>query len=394
MQQTMKILVIGGGIAGLTAASRLATARHEVTLLEREPGLRTEGYMIDFFGPGIDVAERMGLLAALAAVHYPVSELVFVDGRSRVRAAIDYPRVRRSVFHDRHFNFMRGDLERVLFEHLSPHVERRFGASPETIVLDGDVVHVEDTAGRRERYDLVVGADGVRSTTRRLAMSRESVVMRYLGCHTAAFILTGVPEELQRDALVTLAEKDIDVGAYPIRGGRTATFFLDRAARPLEDRSEAACREELEGAFRGRGWIIDQLLDAFPGDGDVYFDDVVQVEAERWSRGRVVLIGDACGAVSLVAGQGASMAMTAGYVLAEEIADGRGDVEQALARYEARIRPPVEARQQRARRNVRWFLPRSHLRAVLRDRVTDWLMRSPLAPMLGRRLGGTSIDLR
>jgi 2-polyprenyl-6-methoxyphenol hydroxylase-like FAD-dependent oxidoreductase len=224
-------------------------------------------------------------------------------------------------------------------------------------------------------------------------MSRELVAERYLGCHTAAFILSGVPAELERDALVTLAETDIDVGAYPIRGGRTATFFLHRAARPIEDRADEACRGELERVFRGRGWIIDQLLDAFPGEGDVYFDDVVQIEAERWSRGRVVFIGDACGAVSLVAGQGASMAMTAGYVLAEEIGDGVGDVEQALARYEARIRPPVEARQRRARRNVNWFLPKSHLRAVLRDRMTDWFMRSPLAPVLGRRLGGTSIEL-
>ena len=389
----MRVLVIGGGIAGLTAATRLSVTGHDVCLMEREKKLRTEGYMIDFFGPGFDVAERMGLLPALEQAHYPVGHLLFINEKAEPRADVDYPRIRKTVFHDRHFNFMRGDLERVLFEQLPREVEVRFGAEPRSITQDGDQVTVEDGGGRRDRYDLVVGADGAHSGTRELVMRADEVSERYLGCHTAAYILPGVPPQLPPDALVTLAETDIDVGAYPIRGGRTATFFLHRVSERIGDHAPEACRRELDAAFRGRGWIIDRLLDAFPEDGPVYYDDVTQIEAARWARGRVVLVGDACGAVSLVAGQGASMAMAGAYVLAEELSSSEGDLPAALARYEERIRPPVESRQRRARRNLGWFLPRSHVRALLRDWATDWFMKSPFTSLLSRRLGADSIDL-
>jgi 2-polyprenyl-6-methoxyphenol hydroxylase-like FAD-dependent oxidoreductase len=389
----MKILVIGAGIAGLTVAARLSGRGRRVVVLEREGAVRTEGYMIDFFGPGFDVAERMGLLPALARAHYPVTRLVFVDGRSRPRAVIDYPRIRRSVFRDRHFNFMRGDLERVLHDMLPPAVELRFGTTARAIDLEADGAAVATSDGRRERYDVVVAADGARSATRELVMPPAAIRHRYLGCHTAAAILPSVPPQLDRDALVTMADADVSVAAYPIRGGRTAAFFLYRAPRPVDDRSAATCRRELEASFRGRGWITDQLLDALSGQDAAYFDDVTQVELASWSRGRVVFIGDACGAVSLVAGQGASMAMGGAYVLAEELVHGQGSIDQALACYEARLRPPVESRQKRARRNVSWFLPRSHLGAVLRDRATDLFLRSPLAPVLGRRLGAASLEL-
>jgi 2-polyprenyl-6-methoxyphenol hydroxylase-like FAD-dependent oxidoreductase len=133
--------------------------------------------------------------------------------------------------------------------------------------------------------------------------------------------------------------------------------------------------------------VLDELLDAFPRDGNVYFDDVLQLEAKRWSVGRVVLVGDAAGCVSLLAGQGASLAMYGAYVLAHELAREPGNVPGALERYEARVRPIVSERQRAASRNVSWFLPRTRVGKMLRDRITQTATTPPIAWMLSRRIG-------
>ena len=356
--------------------------------MERESELPSEGYMIDFLGPGFDAAERMGLLPALQEVHYPIGRLVFVDAKGRVGADLSYARIRRTVFRDRHMNFMRGDLAGVLYRNLRDRASVRFGASPIAIDPEGSTTTVKASRGGAQSYDLVVGADGVHSRIRDLAFLSSEAVTVPLGCHTAAYIADGKLAELPADAFVSMSAPGISAAAYPIRGGRTATFFLHDAAERLIDRSPEACRRELEACYRGRGWVLDQLLDRFPRDGNVYFDDVVQIDAARWSEGRVVLLGDAAGCVSLLAGQGASLAVYGGYVLAQELARSGNDVEGALRRYEARVRPLVAERQKAGRRTKSWFLPRTWLGRWLRDGVTEVAVRSPLAPVIGRYMGG------
>lgn len=390
-----RILVVGAGIAGLTAALRLAHSRHEVVIVERNAKLRTEGYMLDFFGPGYDVAERLNLLDDLGRAHYPIPHLVYVDEHSHITSIVWYAEIRERVFKNRHFNFMRGDLERVLFGALkSAGVEVRFDTSPARIEQDGDAAFVTfEGAASSERFDLVIGADGVRSKVRDLAFGEDAAKFVHLGCHTAAYVTDGRPGDIAPDAFETLTTAHMTAVAYPIRGGRTAAFFVHENAARLEDRSPEACRRELDRTYRGRGWIFDELLDVFPQGDDVYFDDVMQVEVDHWSRGRVALIGDACGAVSLIAGQGASMAMAMAYVLADQLARPDVDIPTALQHYESRVRPPVEARQRSARRNASWFLPKSAFGARVRDHLIRAAVKSPFARLIGRSLGAKSVPL-
>ncbi|HVU52210.1 MAG TPA: FAD-dependent monooxygenase [Polyangia bacterium] len=172
-----------------------------------------------------------------------------------------------------------------------------------------------------------------------------------------------------------------------------ATFFVHRAAGWLGDRSPAACRRELEATYRGRGWILDELIDAMPEDGSCYYDDVAQIETLRWSDGRVALVGDAAGCVSLLAGPGASLAMFGAYVLARELERRPGDVSKALDAYEARVRPLVERAQRAASRSVSWFLPRTRWGARVRDQITRTAVTPPVAWLLGRLLGGARVAL-
>lgn len=389
----MRILVVGAGIAGTTAALQFHRAGFEVTLMERSRELRSAGYMIDFLGPGFDVAERMGLLSALAEIHRPFGHLQFVDEAGKARVDLSYKRLRRQMFRGRHFNFLRGDLERVLFDAVDGKVRVKFGCSPVDLDPTGTMVKVRTNTGDYEAYDLVVGADGFHSRIRTLAFLAGESSTVYLGGHTAAYVIPHSIKGLSADAFVSLSGGGFTASAYPLADDRVATFFVHRAPGWLEDRSPAACRRELESVYRGRGWILDDLLDAFPTDGDVYFDDVAQVQTLRWSDARVALVGDAAGCVSLLAGQGASLAMFGAYVLAHELERRPTDVAGALNAYEARVRPFVESRQRAAERNASWFLPRTRLGALFRDQLTRTAAAPPVAWLLGRILGGNRVAL-
>ena len=86
---------------------------HDVLVIEEADRLRDDGYMIDFFGPGYYVAEQMGMLGELESIHYPVERLVFQREDGSEKFSLPYAVLRRTLFDDRHFNFMRGELERL-----------------------------------------------------------------------------------------------------------------------------------------------------------------------------------------------------------------------------------------------------------------------------------------
>jgi 2-polyprenyl-6-methoxyphenol hydroxylase-like FAD-dependent oxidoreductase len=389
----MRVLVVGAGIAGMTVALELHRAGHEVVIMEREEQLRAAGYMIDFFGPGYDVAERLGLLPALGKIHRPIARLVFVDEHDRTRADLPYARLRRDIFRDRHFNFMRGDLERALFQVIAGRVRVWFGVSPVSLDPRGKTVTVKTSRGMSETFDLVVGADGFHSRVRDLAFLAGESSTIHLGGHAAAYVIDRPLSGLPTDAFVSMAAPGFMASAFPIREDRTATFFVHRAPSWLEDRSASACRRELEATYRGRGRMLDEILDAFPDGESVYFDDVAQIDALRWSEGRVVLVGDAAGCVSLIAGHGASLAMFGAYVLAQELTHQSSDIARALDRYEGRVRPLVTARQKSASRTVSWCLPRTRLGALLRDQVTRTAAKPPIAWLVGRFLAAERASL-
>ncbi len=349
----MKVAICGAGITGLALAHRLAARDVEVVVLERAAGPRDQGYMIDFFGPGFDAVEEMGLLPEVEDVAYRVDEASLLDERGRRRAAIDYVRFGRSL-RGRVCSIMRPDLERVLRRALPSTVDVRFGSGVTEVEDLGDRVRVTSTDGEVLEADLLVGADGIHSTVRRLVFGAEERFLRYLGFHTAAFVFED--EEIRERVGERFCLTDtigMQMGFYGLRDGKLAAFAVHRTPDPA---LPGDARGTLRTTYGSLGWAVPKALVLCPPAEEVYYDQVAQIEMPSWSRGRVVLVGDACYAVSLLAGQGASLGIAGAFVLAEQLTQAHS-IEDAFAKYEELVRPVVTEKQQVARRGARWFLP-------------------------------------
>ncbi|WP_030512259.1 FAD-dependent monooxygenase [Microbispora rosea] len=364
----MKAIVCGAGIAGTALAWHLERAGWDVEMVERVPAFRESGYMIDFYGPGLEAAGRMGLRPRLEEVRHPVHEIGYVDGSGRQTSRLAVKAGFAEVV-----SLLRGDLARVLAEQVRAPV--RYGTTVAAVTQDDGGVQVELTDGTRHEADLLVGADGVHSRVRELVFGPEERFVRYLGHHVAAYVVED--EDLSRRVGARyrmLTVPHLMAGAYAVGGNRLALLFLRHEPDPAVPADPAASLREHFGQL---GWILPEVLGGCPQPPELYYDQVTQVEAPSWSSGRVVLLGDACQAVSLFAGHGASLAVAAAWVLAGELrAASSGDLSPALDRYAARMQPVVADVQSFGRRFLPWMAPPSRLRITARD----WLLRLASLP--------------
>ncbi|MCP3804931.1 FAD-dependent monooxygenase [Allokutzneria sp. A3M-2-11 16] len=365
----MRVVICGAGIAGLALAVRLSTSGDDVVVLERAPGPRAQGYMIDFFGSGYAAAERMGLLPRLHELGYRVPRASYVDEDGRVRASLGFRRFAKAV-NGGLVSIMRPDLELALREAFQ--AELRFGTTITSVDNRADGVTVELSDGTTMEADLLVGADGIHSSVREMIFGEEREFLRYLGFHTAAYTFDDAEVRAAVEGGFCLTDTvDRQMGLYALRDGRVAVFTVHRTADPTRPENPTAAVRQAYGSM---GWLVPRALAKAPEE--IYYDQVAQIEIPRWSEGRVVLIGDACHAVSLLAGQGASLGLAGGSLLADEL-HARPTIAEALAGYERRWRPVVEEKQRVARSGTRWFLPDSRPRLWAR-RVALKLARLPL----------------
>jgi 2-polyprenyl-6-methoxyphenol hydroxylase-like FAD-dependent oxidoreductase len=383
-----KVLISGAGIAGLTLAILLKQQGHEPLVVEHDRKLRSEGYMMDFFGSGFDVAERMGLVPELKAIHYPIDFFQFVDATGNVYASVPVARIFRAL-HGKYLYLRRSDLERILFDRAQQvGVEVLFGCQVAGLADKGTEVRVRLDDGSEDDFALVFGADGLHSEIRRLVFGKDDQFEKFLGGYVAAFHLDHHPFELDR-ALKLYEETNRVAGFYPLDESRMAATYVFRrgeARVPPGDRL-AFVRD----AYAGSGWIAGELLDSYQDKEPLYFDALTQIVMPTWSKGRVALIGDACGCLTLIAGQGSHMAMAEAFVLARELARHEGNHAQAFAAYEAMLKPEVAKRQNDAASFMRYFVPSRRSRPWLRRLIIKLMFNPFVLPFVFRWFGAESV---
>lgn len=377
----MKAIVCGAGISGLTLARCLAADGWQVTVIERALGLRDQGYMIDFFGSGFDVADRLGLLQGMRRIAYTIREVDFVDGLGRRQAVVSYDAFRK-MLEGKLLSLMRGDLERVLFESLPDTVRILYGCTVETIENGKDRVRVILHDGTLLDADLLAGADGIHSTVREQVFGPEKTFLRDLGLRVGIYIFKDEHVRAMLGGsfpLLTVPKRT--VGLFAGRDGRIMAFFVHAGQESVSATDPAAV---LQTRFGDLDWLVPATL-SHVHEQPVYYDAVAQVEMPAWQKDRVVLLGDACAAVSLLAGQGASLGMAMAYVLAEELRKA-GDVCAGLIAYERRLKRPLAAKQKSGRNAASSLVPLTDGQLRMRNFVLGLAQVPLLSGLLNRLL--------
>jgi 2-polyprenyl-6-methoxyphenol hydroxylase-like FAD-dependent oxidoreductase len=371
-------LISGAGIGGLTLAYWLRRYGFEPTIIEHAPALRRGGYMIDFFGLGYDVAEKMNLRSKLNEHDLRIREITFVNQKNRRVGGIDAESI-RELLDNRACNILRSSLSRIIYETVKDDVEIIFGNTIESIKQSEGSVQVALARGSSRTFDYLVGADGLHSNVRALVFGDESEFERYYGYYTSSFT---IDNDLGRDVVfASYTAPGKQVGIYPVSDNRLATLFLfaQKGRLSYDRRDTKAQIGILRNVFSSVGWLCPQLLDRIGMAPDFYFDPVSQIRMEHWSKGRVTLVGDECYCPSLLSGQGSALAMSGSYVLAGELKAAGGDGKIAFERYENLMKPFVDDKQELAKTFAGSFLPKSNLGIWARNQFTRLMAVRPIS---------------
>jgi 2-polyprenyl-6-methoxyphenol hydroxylase-like FAD-dependent oxidoreductase len=388
--ENRSVLISGGGIAGLTLGILLREDGWDPLVIEKDPGLRTEGYMMDFFGTGWDVAERMGLVDEIRKVHYPVDKLEYIDREGRQRIPpVPIERIRKAL-DEKYTPIRRPDLERILFNRaVASGVAIRFGTTIRSLTENASGVEVTFQDGTTGNYRLVFGADGVHSRVRELVFGPEPGFERFLGYYVAAIHVpdTGIPV---RRSLQIYEEPGRVVWMYPLDDRNIDAIYIfghESVGHLHHEERLPFVRKQ----YRGAGWIAEQLLSRYHTTEPVYFDSATQIIMPRWCNGRVALLGDACGCLTLIAGQGSHMAMCGAYVLVRELNRYNGDHEAAFRSYEQFLHPVIDRKQNEAVRTAKTFVPSSTGQMLFRYLLMRMIFSNLFIRRFFARMGAKSV---
>lgn len=345
------VLIAGASIAGPNLAFWLHRYGWDTTIIERAPEFRDGGQNVDVRGVGRQVLRRAGLEQAVRDATTGERGTRFIDDEGRTVA--EFPVVASETDGaTAEVEVLRGDLARIFVDATADTTEYLWGDRITGLADDGDGVDVTFEHGADRRFDLVVAADGIGSTTRALVFGDE-VRIRSLGLDMT---------------YLTVPRTDDDVDWwrwYSGVGGRSVTLRPDRhgttravltevtgqrsttaatAGRGADRRSLEEQIDHLRTAFADTGWEAPRVLDALETADDAYYESIGQVIAPRWSIGRVALAGDAAWCASPVSGMGTTLALVGPFVLAGELA-AHVDHRDGMRGYERVFRPFAEKAQ-------------------------------------------------
>ncbi len=383
VQRPLSVLIAGAGIAGPALAYWLNRRGHRPVLVERLDRRLVGGHAVDVRGTALEVVDRMGVGDAVRNARTRILTLSAVrpDGRRTYDVAL---RPLHEARGDREIEIMRDDLVGILLDAVTDDVEQVFGDAIRAVTQGETSVGVEFDHGPTREFDLVVGTDGQHSALRELAFGPENDYIRHLGAYLCIYTIDNLLN--LSDQAVLYNEPGRGAAAFTARGNaRAKVVLMFRSGRIGIDYADRRGQQDLlRRRFAGMGWETPRLLAALDGAHDFYFDEMAQVRMPRWSSGRIALLGDAAFGPSPMSGQGTSLALIGGYLLAHQL-DLAPNPSTAFDRWENAFRANVEQNQRLAGDGFGVLLPGSRLGIAVRNQTMRAL---PAMARFGLGFGG------
>ncbi|PPJ51834.1 hypothetical protein CBER1_09769 [Cercospora berteroae] len=341
----INVLIIGGGIAGPVAAFWLAKAGHNVTIIERAPGLLKAGQGIDIEGPAREIVGKMGLLEQMKARATNEGGFAFADDDGKPIAAIAGGLTQE-------IEIMRGDMCEVLcnaadqFENVSFRYKTKITELQQT----DNQVEVFFDDGAQCMYDAVIGADGMRSRIRDLAFDEKTKANAFRARdHYCAYFSIPAEESDRPNSRWQHATRGRSILLRPHTDTVSSAYLMQM---DKSDELAAACRapkdlqkKAMAKTFEGVGGLAPRLVKGMLESENFYYDSISQIKLDKWSEGRVALVGDAAYAPSAISGQGVILSVLGAYTIAGELSENPQDPVAAFKAYEGRLRAHVEKMQ-------------------------------------------------
>lgn len=348
-----KVLICGSGVSGSIVAFWLAKQDFDITVIERSKPAQKIGQGIEIEEPALKVVKMMGILDRLEQVKTGEAGFQFVDERSRPHGTFS---VGDRLSPTGALEIMRGDLTEVLFHAAdeAPNVHYRFSTTIKSLTQTSDQVTVEleergAASCTREHFDLVIGADGIKSRTRQLALGSDDELgcLKPINIYISYFSIPKAPQDWPNSKLCNFPGRRV-VWMRPIgeKSEETSVYLMHvKGNVPVLSKANASGdrlqqKQAYAQVYQGLGWETPRVLEGMMQTKNFYSDELKQVKLKSWSQGRVVVVGDAAWAPTPVTGEGNQLAIIGAWVLAQELA--RDPTPAAFEKYHQRFRSYVE----------------------------------------------------
>ncbi len=353
----MRILIVGGGIGGLTLAAALQQRGMVALVVERAPKFAPVGAGIVLGVNAMKVMAQIGVAGAIAARGVEVGMARIADFRGRTLTALDFPSLPPDV--GRSIAIHRAKLHDAILTGVDP-ASIRLGTTVADLDNLDDRVRVRFSDDTEDDFDVVIGADGIRSAVREMIFG--DFPLQYSGYTCWRFV---VRTQLPNNDSWEMWGPGRRFGVVPIGHGLVYCFTTLNAP-PNDPTMRDLPLDAFKELFAGFGGPVPTVLAALSSASDLIWNDLEEIVLPRWTVSRVALLGDAAHAMTPNMGQGAAMAIEDAIVLAELLAE-TSDIRAALTNYEQRRRPRVTVIQTRSRRLGRVAQLQSRPAAAIRN---------------------------
>ncbi|CAG7560312.1 unnamed protein product [Fusarium equiseti] len=367
MEGKPKALIVGAGLSAVWLPDKPGWA---TTIIERAPKIRGGGYVVSLSGRCLDVIKAVGLYEDLKAISYNVDMNVLYDNKGRELISFNFENVHGGT---ESCAVCRVDLAALLATTLSGSAIIRFNKTLEDAIEGQDEQKIRATlrSGEIVEADLLIGADGIRSSVRNMFWKNEDCLQDLGLCYATYGV--GQTEPLKASCVSFNSLGHLDI-LYRLWDDRLAALHIwrdDGSALQGRGLGFALLRKVIPGPPR-----IAQVIDIAEKSGSSsIIDSLTLVKLQQWSKGRILLLGDAAHCLTLLSGQGAAMTLVSAEILGKELV-ATEDITKALVNHDKKLRSTIVRLQDRSKRLTSNYIPKNAFMYYLGNLLMRFLPNS------------------